>query len=280
MKKILLFALLLMPLSAACTEDGSELSANFEREVDSRLTVPPQDQQRYAELLQSKLAQAGVTDSTAQYLVLVDINPHVQAIFLYWQDAAQRLHYIGASPVSTGKPGRIDYFLTPSGVFVHDLKNRDFRAEGTYNRNGIRGLGVKGMRAYDFGWAIATRGWDGHGPGQMRLLIHATDPDLLEPYLGTARSKGCIRIPATLNRFIDHYGLLDYDYQRALDRGVRMWVLRPDRTPTPWPGRYLVTIDTQVAERPAWSPEPAVIVRRKAMNRTEKEAARWQKSGS
>lgn len=279
MKKLLLCALLLQVLPA-WAEDGTALAANFEREVDRRLEVPQQEQLRYAQLLSAELTRAGIADSASQYLLLVDTSPDVQAVFLYWQDDAERPHFVGASPVSTGKPGRIDYFLTPLGVFDHSLKNRDFRAEGTYNKNGIRGLGAKGMRAYDFGWATATRGWDGNGPGQMRLLMHATDPDALEPYLGAARSKGCIRIPATLNGFIDRYGLLDYDYQRALDRGVRLWVLRPDRTPTRWPGRYLVTIDTQTFQRPAWSPEPAAITRRKATSRTEKAAVRWQRSKS
>ena len=46
----------------------------------------------------------------------------------------------------------------------------------------------------------------------MRLQMHATDADRLEPLLGSARSKGCIRIPASLNRLLDHFGLLDADY--------------------------------------------------------------------
>ena len=63
----------------------------------------------------------------------------------------------------------------------------------------------------------------------MRLQMHATDPVLLEPHLGHAESKGCIRIPARLNRFIDRYGLLDADYAAALARGETLWVLAPDR---------------------------------------------------
>ena len=43
----------------------------------------------------------------------------------------------------------------------------------------------------------------------MRLQMHATDPDHLEQRLGTAQSKGCIRIPASLNEFIDRHGVLD-----------------------------------------------------------------------
>jgi hypothetical protein len=90
----------------------------------------------------------------------------------------------------------------------------------------------------------------------MRLQLHATDPDLLEPLLGVRRSKGCIRIPASLNLFIDRHGLLDAEYERALLEGRHFWVLRADRTPAPTPGRYLVIVDSQRAARPDWSPLP------------------------
>ena len=79
---------------------------------------------------------------------------------------------------------------------------------------------------------------------------------MLEPRLGLAASKGCIRIPATLNGFIDRYGLLDADYEQALARGKTLWMLRADRRPIAWPGRYLVIIDSQAARRPDWSPLP------------------------
>lgn len=254
---IRLFILALMLAAApAMAEDGAELSAAFEREVDMRLTVPEADQDRYARLLDAAVSQ--IQFSGSQYLLLVDRSAKVQAVFLYYLDLpASRLHFIGASPASTGKPGQYDYFYTPTGVFVHTLDNMDYRAEGTFNGNGIRGLGIKGMRVYDFGWVQAERGWGGGGRGQMRLLMHATDPDFLEKYLGVARSKGCVRIPATLNIFLDHYGLLDADYQAALARGEKLWVLRTDRTPTAFPGRYLVIIDSYSKTRPAWSQPPS-----------------------
>jgi len=80
--------------------------------------------------------------------------------------------------------------------------------------------------------------------------MHATDPDMLESRLGTRQSKGCIRIPATLNVFIDRYGLLDADYEQAAAQGKHLWVLRPDRQPTPWSGRYLVIVDSRQVRRP------------------------------
>ena len=113
------------------------------------------------------------------------------------------------------------------------------------------------MRVFDFGWVEGTRGWGSDGVGQMRLLLHATDPDSLEHRLGEAYSKGCVRIPTSLNAFIDHYGLLDADYEQAMTKGEKLWVLRLDRTATPWSGRYLVIIDSRSTGRPFWSPAPA-----------------------
>ena len=61
---------------------------------------------------------------------------------------------------------------------------------------------------------------------------------------------GCIHIPASLNELIDRYGVLDLDYLEKTDDGRRLWVLRSDRTPTPWPGRYLAVVDSMSDERP------------------------------
>ena len=112
------------------------------------------------------------------------------------------------------------------------------------------------MRVYDFGWVQARRTWGKRGVSPMRLQMHATDPRSLELRLGSAQSLGCIRIPASLNDFIDRYAILDADYDEAIAQGRRFWVLRPDRTPTPWSGRYLVIIDTMRSSRPEWSPLP------------------------
>ena len=106
------------------------------------------------------------------------------------------------------------HYETPLGVFDHTIANRDFRAEGTENSLGIQGYGDKGIRVYDLGWQRARRTWK-PGEGHMRLQMHATDARYLEPRLGTVQSMGCIRIPATLNALIDHYGILDADYDRA-----------------------------------------------------------------
>jgi hypothetical protein len=112
------------------------------------------------------------------------------------------------------------------------------------------------MRVFDFGWQQAVRGWGRGGESTMRLQMHATDPDFLENRLGTVQSRGCIRIPASLNVFIDHYGVLDGDYESALAEGKTLWVLPKTRAATDWSGRFLVVVDTARTARPAWSPLP------------------------
>jgi hypothetical protein len=107
---------------------------------------------------------------------------------------------------------------------------------------------------FDFGWQQAPRGWGSNGESAMRLQMHATDPDLLEPLEGSPESKGCIRIPAALDVFIDRYAILDADYEEAAASGKPSWILRRDREPTPWSGRYLVILDSERSERPVWSP--------------------------
>jgi len=235
-------------------EDGTRLAAVYGQQVDRRLDVPEDEQRNYAALLGRSLGDRAGTQ--AQYLVLVDRNPFVQAAIIYWMSSDRAFHFIGASPVSTGKPGKFEHFVTPTGIFEHTVNHDDYRAKGTRNRFGIRGYGVKGMRVYDFGWQKAEKGWGGGGMGKLRLEMHATDPDFLEWKLGTPQSEGCIRIPATLNVFIDHYGILDGDYESAMKAGKTFSVISKDREATPWPGRFLVVVDSGRTERPTWSPAP------------------------
>ncbi len=236
-------------------ESPLDLKAIYHAQVDRQLDIPPEEQNYYAGQLTTALAQAGLNNLPPQYVVLVDRSPQVQAVFLYWLPDAGLPQLIGASPASTGRQGGFMYYETPTGVFEHSLNNPDFRAEGTENAQGIMGYGSKGMRVYDFGWVRAQRTWRS-GEGIMRLQMHATDPRYLEQRLGSVQSMGCIRIPATLNILIDHYGLLDADYDTAGPEGRQNWVLLPNRGPTPWAGRYLVIIDSERAARPAWSPNP------------------------
>jgi hypothetical protein len=153
---------------------------------------------------------------------------------------------VGGTRVSTGQAGRRGYYLTPLGVFAHTDAILDWRAEGTFNANGIRGLGLRGMRVWDFGWQEATKGWRADGErGPIRLLLHATDPDRLEQRLGQPASQGCVRIPAAMNRFLDRHGVLDADIESAARTDPRFAaLLLPDREPTPLAGRLLVVVDS------------------------------------
>jgi hypothetical protein len=229
------------------------LSISYASEVDKRLDLPLDEARHYADMASDMLNKASTHPLQPQYLAVIDRNPKVQAIILYWLDSEGTLQLIGASPVSTGKPGRFDYFKTPLGVFQHTIEHPDYRAEGTKNEHGIRGYGIKGMRVFDFGWQQANKGWGNGGLSTMRLQMHATDPDFLENRLGTAQSKGCIRIPSSLNRFIDQYGLLDADYENAIRDGKTFWMLNSKRQTTPWPGRYLVVLETSREQRPVWA---------------------------
>ena len=243
----------------------AELSAwasRFSAVVDHRLDVPQVDQQRYVLWAEQALAQAGLQSLSPQAFLVVDRSPQVQAALVMVRTDIGAWQLLGATAVSTGKPGRYEHFITPLGVFAHSLDNPDYRAEGTLNKNGIRGYGVRGRRVFDFGWQDAQRTWGNGGISPMRLQMHATDPRVLEPNLGRVASEGCIRIPASLNLFLDTHGVLDADYEAAASAaattGKKLWILKPQRQTVPWPGRYMVIVDSQATERPVWSPLPAV----------------------
>lgn len=250
-------------LAHATVSSPAELAAIYRTEVDRRLDVPMRDVQLYARLAEQAFAKASLVPATSQYVLIVDRDPRVQVALLMWRSASGSYQLVGASPVSTGKPGTFEHFKTPTGVFEHTGENPDFRAEGTVNSNGVRGYGAKGMRVFDFGWQRVPRGWGDHAPGEMRLQMHATDPDLLEPRLGTVQSKGCVRIPATLDRLLDRYGVLDADYERLEQDGRKFWMLAPDRDPVAEAGRYLVVVESGRTVRPAWDHVVPLTVHRK-----------------
>ncbi|MBN3858711.1 L,D-transpeptidase [Paraburkholderia sp. Ac-20340] len=236
----------------------------FARSVTRRLRVPLADQRAYGQRLQAALDAKNLGALAGEYVILVDRSANVQALFIYFRAMpGEAWQMIGASPVATGRPGEFDHFLTPPGVFEHTPSNMDFRAEGTMNDNGIRGYGKRDMRIYDLGWVDGERGWGKGGFSQMRFQMHATDPDRLEPLLGIRHSKGCVRIPASLNTFIDHNGIIDAEYEALVASGKSLWVLHPGRNITPYAGRFIVVIDSARKTRPAWSPAPGSQARAK-----------------
>ena len=237
--------------TSAAGDDGRKLAPIFEQQVTRRLNVPQEERAHYAQLLNSALENAEVSQLPPQYILLVDRNPHVQAAMIEWKAPDGMFHLIGATPVSTGRPGRYEHFGTPLGVYEHRTSNPDFRSKGTRNEFGIRGYGVQGLRIFDFGWVEAPKGWGDHALSRLRLQVHATDPDRLDPRLGTPQSEGCVRTTASFNVFLDRYGILDADYEKA--GHWKSSVLYPRREATQWSGRYLVIVDSQLQARPAWA---------------------------
>ena len=242
------------PVSAALDDkpEVARLRAALMREVPSVIIDKSEREQAWITETKAAIAAGGPTIDRPQLLVVVDRNPDVQQMRIVLARPNGAWESLGGSKASTGQTGRRDYYLTPIGVFLHTDAILDWRAEGTFNANHIRGLGLKGMRVWDFGWQLATKGWGtGEDQGEIRLLLHATDPAYLEQRLGHPASKGCVRILAAMNRFLDHYGILDSDYEQVAKADPRFeTLLLPTRAPTPLAGNALVVVDSSEPSRP------------------------------
>ncbi len=192
------------------------------------------------------LQKVRATIDTPQVLFVVDRSPKVQRLWVVVAYPGNRpWDVLGQVHVSTGKPGRKEHFRTPVGVFQNDTAILGYRAQGTYNENHIRGIGIRGMRVWDFGWQT-TDDWRTPGaPMAVRMEMHATDPAVLEPRLGRWDSEGCIRIPTRFNSFIDHAELIDAKLRAAAITERRFAALLPkDGSPSPLAGDRLVVIDS------------------------------------
>jgi lipoprotein-anchoring transpeptidase ErfK/SrfK len=242
------------PVSAALDDkpEVARLRAALMREVPSVIIDKSEREQAWITETKAAIAAGGPTIDRPQLLVVVDRNPDVQQMRIVLARPNGAWESLGGSKASTGQTGRRDYYLTPIGVFLHTDAILDWRAEGTFNANHIRGLGLKGMRVWDFGWQLATKGWGtGEDQGEIRLLLHATDPAYLEQRLGHPASKGCVRIAAAMNRFLDRYGILDSDYEQVAKADPRFEaLLLPTRAPTPLAGNALVVVDSSEPSRP------------------------------
>lgn len=231
---------------ALLTGELDRLRAAFTAEVPKRTSLEPARTREMIDRARAILADNAILLERPQLIVVVDRNPAAQNLALVLAKPRGGWELIGTTKVSTGQRGRFDYYITPTGVFFHTSAVLGYRAEGTYNENGIRGLGAKGMRVWDFGWQNATKGWRSDGArGDIRLLLHATDPTALEPRLGRPASQGCVRIPSVLNSFLDRHGVLDIDYERAALTDARYReLLRADRTPSSLAGNVMVVVDS------------------------------------
>jgi hypothetical protein len=180
-----------------------------------------------------------------QALLLVDRSPAVQRLWVVYSIPGKPWEALGSVHVSTGKPGRKEHFRTPVGLFVNDGSILGYRALGTFNEFHIRGIGLKGMRVWDFGWQTTD---DWRTPGALmgvRMEMHATDPANLELRLGRWDSEGCIRIPSKFNSWLDHEGLIDAKLADIAQTDRRFAALLPKGIkPSPLAGSILVVVDT------------------------------------
>ncbi|MFT8418890.1 MAG: L,D-transpeptidase [Acetobacter sp.] len=209
----------------------------------------PTDTQKetWLTLARQQASQSGFAIQSPQAVVIADRNPTVQrACVVVARPDTPEWTIIGCTRISTGTIGRKHHYITPLGIFTNTADRLGYRAQGTKNENGIMGNGTKGMRVWDFGWQVAEKGWlPSREQGPIRLEMHATDPVFLERQLGHMASAGCIRIPASLNIYIDRNGLLDAEYERkaATDKRFQA-LLRTDRTPSILAGLAVIVVDS------------------------------------
>jgi lipoprotein-anchoring transpeptidase ErfK/SrfK len=241
----------LVPLRVAL--EILRLRQSFAAEVPHAVTRTPDADRHWIALARAQIAGSQVPILRTQLLVVVDRATSVQQLALLVARPDAPWEVIGAVHVSTGQAGRYDHYVTPTGVYRHTDAILDYRAQGTYNENHIRGLGLKGMRVWDFGWQWARKGWSPEvgkpQETQIRLEMHATDPAILEARIGRTASQGCVRIPSPMNRFMDLHGVLDATYERLAVNDIRYRaLLLASRTPSILAGDALVIVDS--SERP------------------------------
>ena len=195
----------------------------------------------------TQMSKAGQSFSETQYFAYADRNPQAQFVIVGLYDSSRdHIEFLGADLISSGNIGKGgDYFVTPTGVFENAVENFSYRAMGTPNQDGWRGLGSKDSRVWDFGDQKSIKKYKtGETVSQMRLLMHSTDPDKGEPRLGRIDSKGCVRISQGLNRFLDTYAILDRNYEEWAKTRPDSWLLKKDRKPVAYPGRFLIIGDS------------------------------------
>jgi hypothetical protein len=232
-----------LPALADSLVDGEAqaLRKAFDREVPEHLTwsagLP----------VAERLAKANpeLPPDGPQAVLAVDRAANKQTVWVLVSRPGGRWLVVGGTQVSTGKPGRKEHFKTPVGTFLNDGSILGYRAEGTFNENHVRGLGLKGMRVWDFGWQT-TEDWRTPGATMaVRLEMHSTDPANLAHRIGRPDSEGCIRIPASLNSFLDKRGVIDRALTAAAptDPATAQLISKQEQ-PTPLAGSAVVVYDS------------------------------------
>lgn len=258
MKKILLLSSLSFITHLAFAQNSSVVFNDF-----SKLKKSQPVSTEYNELLKkevtSYIAQTPQTfdKSLSQYFILVDASFKKQNLAIGFWDSTTQSFQISPSvmKVSTGRTGSIHHYITPTGWVEQVPENGTYRAEGTKNSNGIRGYGSKGMRVWDFGWQNAYTGWlKKPEVRQIRMQMHATDPQFLEQRLGNPASQGCLRLSAETNQFIDKYAIID----RKIENSSMAWTLKKDRTPVANEGSFVLVINTETGHVPTTVPHNSI----------------------
>ncbi|WP_068171886.1 L,D-transpeptidase [Neokomagataea thailandica] len=253
-------SVVLPPLPVVSDAQARQEAHGLQKEMRQKIArftpYTPARRAIFVQMAQNAIEQSGTKIDRPQVIMVVDRAESVQRadFILALPDAPWES--IGGAPVSTGTTARKYYYITPTGVYQNTADRLGYRAEGTKNKFGIRGIGAKGSRVWDLGWHTAMKGWlPRHETGQIRLEIHATDPQFLEWRLGHSASEGCIRIPAALNQIMDHDGLIDALYEQAASSDKRFAaLLLKDRAPLSIAGDVIVVIDSGPGTEPKIDP--------------------------
>ena len=216
-----------------------ELAQRYRHQVDLQLSLPAEEVRLYAAAAEEELIDYDEVLRAPQYLLVVDSNPNVQAAFLFWRLMAGHFQLIGASPVSTAGPLRSPRLESPHGLFDQTHSAAAVHSAATPSRS---------LRIYDFNSRRAHVAPGSAGRLDRRLQARAADRQSVR-FLGSARSDGCILLPASLVSFLDEFGVLDAGTASTAAAAA-------GRQRLPYPGRYLLVIDSERDERPPWSPAP------------------------
>jgi hypothetical protein len=246
---------------AEVDQDAAGLKEAMESEVTGAVDLSPENERTLIALGQQMAAEGHLLIRQPQLVLIVDRAPGAQLLAMTLARPDGNWQILGTRHVSTGKPGRLQHFKTPVGVLLNDGSEIGYRAQGTFNQYHIRGLGVKGMRVWDFGWQTSD---DWRTPGAtmaVRVEMHATDPSVLEERIGRADSEGCIRLPDQLNRFLDRHGIIDAAIERLgeSDEGYRA-LLSPHLDPTPLAGDAVIVVDSSEPWAKPYAPETSIAL--------------------
>lgn len=223
-------------------EEVQKMRAIFNEAVSGEVAADMDYLNQLSQDAARRFLSLGEEAKRSQYFLYVDRNPSKQIAFVGFFNATDgSVVIVGLDKISSGNEKRRGFFITPTGVFRNSPDFISYRALGTKNAKGWQGLGVKGSRIWDFGWQKTIKNGEER---IIRFLLHATDPIFGEKRLGKIDSKGCIRISGKFNQFLDHYGLLDREYEAQKDKKRISWVFKANREPVLFAGQYLLVGDS------------------------------------